>query len=128
MEFVTSQVNIGVLGLIIDIFGAFWMALAILGQNKKQQELETTMFWDGNPYLAAAKKENKIFTWTGFILLVLGFLLQLIGQLFYTLVPMQTILLLLLVCLFGSFIFYLQVRKECAKNIPEEFKSKHGIY
>lgn len=128
VEIFSKEVNISVLGLIFDIVGAFWLAKAIIWRSKRQIELETTSFYDSNPYQRQAQDEAKYYGWFGFILLSLGFMVQILGEIIY--IKLKTWIILLFIAVLLSVGYFLNkfIKRRSSKNIPKEFKDKYGNY
>ncbi|MFT5281080.1 MAG: hypothetical protein ACI9AR_000536 [Flavobacteriaceae bacterium] len=72
--------SIAVLGLVFDIFGAFWLSQSFMIRTNKKMEEETSIGYNGNPYFFALARESRSAGRVGFVLLVAGFVLQGLGQ------------------------------------------------
>jgi hypothetical protein len=122
------DVNIIIVGLIFDMFGAVHLALPIFLRSKKQIELEMIPFpWSENPYIKAAFYEEKEYIKFGSLLLLAGFLGQFFGQLKSNVtinIGALTIFLAILIVYFFAFNKWL--RLESNRKIPKEFKKKYG--
>ena len=121
-----SSANIGALGLIFDMFGAFWLAKSVIWRTKKQVELETTSFWDGNPYQKLSQEISKWYGWLGFILIFLGFGMQFCAQLFNFKVTWELTGIIVVLLLLSGLIFNKTIIKHYDKKVPREFRDLHG--
>lgn len=123
-----KEINLIVFGLILDMYGVFWLSKAIIWRSKRQIELETATFFNSNPYLKQVQVEAKYYGWFGFTFLILGFLGQIFGQIVAITMKLNTVLVIIALLLIVGLIFNRLARKHINKNIPKEFREKHGDY
>jgi hypothetical protein len=68
------------IGIVFDIIGAFFLAESFLLKKYDRILKESSSFWGGNPFLLPSLITQRIEAKTGFIFLMLGFLLQMISN------------------------------------------------
>lgn len=118
---------ISVIGLMFDIFGAFWLAKSIIWRSKRNIENESMMLYGGNPYLKKAQHQAKLYGWFGFILLFTGFLTQAIGQIYAQIkIDLFSTADLIVILLLFSLIINDVFNKKLRKIIPNKTRRRYG--
>ena len=77
------EINSGFLssiGIVFDIIGAFFLAESFLLKKTDKIVKESSSYMDGNPFLLPSFITQRIEAKTGFVFLMLGFLLQMISN------------------------------------------------
>lgn len=122
-----NNFSISVIGLVFDIFGAFWLAKSIIWRSKRTIENESMMLYGGNPYLKRAQHQAQLYGWFGFILLFIGFLTQALGQIYIqTKIDLFSTLDLIIILLLFSLVINDVFNKKLKKIIPEKTRERYG--
>jgi hypothetical protein len=79
MHDITLGNLLGLIGLILDIIGAWFLAKSFVIKNIEQMENETTTYVGGNAFLLESMQEQRIEARFGFRFLFSGFLFQIIN-------------------------------------------------
>lgn len=80
LVFTLSGKGLIVFGLIIALLGSIALVKGLILTNKQIDNLSGTYF-DQNPFLKNSLVDNRKWAITGFILLILGFSMQIVGTL-----------------------------------------------
>ncbi|EKE20772.1 MAG: hypothetical protein ACD_7C00489G0003 [uncultured bacterium] len=122
------KIDIYALALITDIYGAFWLAKGIIWRSRRQIELETTTFYDGNPYQKAGQIETFFYGWYGFIFLAIGFIGQIISQNFEKVIQFKYFIIYIAFLIVLNIAYIKLIKVKSNKEIPKEVVKKHGKY
>jgi hypothetical protein len=115
--------SLAVLGLVLDIVGAIVVVRAIILNPDRRIAKTTGAWWQCNPFLTASLIEQKVESTAGLLVLIVGFVLQLLAA--FNLnppVPVPLVLGFLVACCLGAFWWK---RKEIV--IRKTVKAVHAI-
>lgn len=80
MSVVPFALGWSVIGLFYDIVGAIFLAYAIFFNSPAKIAHQAATYWNSSPFAIRALAEQTVDARAGLILLVVGFVLQIVGQ------------------------------------------------
>ena len=118
--------NLQIAGLIFDATGIMILGLPSLVRPVKQISEQAGTYWDGNLHLAMALASSRVDTATGSVLLLIGFLLQVVS------LNNVEASLVVVVMLYGSLavallVYCFSLREKWSKMIGNRVKSAWEI-
>ncbi|MDB4940247.1 MAG: hypothetical protein JWO40_672 [Candidatus Doudnabacteria bacterium] len=128
VQIISKQYSISFLGLILDVYGSFWLVKSIIITSSRVSKLKADTFFDENPYAKASEHETRLSSYFGFTFLILGF----IGQALAVVYPLKISLMLTItittVVIVMGVVYHYRSLRSADKLIPKDFRDKHGGY